>query len=114
MPDERRIHDYRRRGWGHDYTITPDADPVTAQLMGWGVGIRQRDVLLIPHSQGDGCLYEVEQIKYFRDPADMWKAACRFVAGSGEAGQLYAAAMQAKPVLWPYDNLLASWWVLEG
>lgn len=104
----RRVHDYRQRCWGHDYTLTPDPDPVTARITGWGDGLRQHDLLLIPHSEGGSCFYEIEQIEYRRDPDDMWFSRCRFVPGSSPLGQKAAAALDGK------REFLEPWWVFSG
>jgi hypothetical protein len=71
-------HDYTRRSWGHDYSITEVIDGgKRLRMMGWGRGIAAGDYLVIPN--GDSTTrYEVEKIDYRSDPADMWFAEAQF------------------------------------
>lgn len=72
-------HDYRQRCWGHDYTFTPQDGGQRGQLSGWGEGIQQGDYLLLQHPESaDGTRYQVETIRYYPDPPDMWRATARF------------------------------------
>jgi hypothetical protein len=109
---KRRIHDYRKRYWGHDYTLTPDPNPVTARITGWGDGLRRHDLLVVPHHAGGACFYEIEQIEYRMDPSDMWSARCRFVPGSSKLGQKAAAALNG-PAEFSVLSL-TSWRVFSG
>lgn len=110
----RRIHDYTRRYFGHDFTVSPHADPVTADITGWGHGLRKQDFLLIPRPGGGRCIYEIETLRYTLDPADMWFTGCRFVLGSSELGARIKAVIEASPVTGrPPFGRLGAWWVLE-
>ena len=104
--DDRRIHDYRQRYWGHDFTIQPHADPVTASVTGWGAGVRKGDLLLLPNGDG-ACFYEIESIQRPGEPGDMWFTECRFVPASSELGQKARAAMDGIPKSSPFG--LTSW-----
>lgn len=107
---ERRVHDYHNRYWGHDYAIKPDPDPITARVTGWGDGVRQHDLLLLPNGDG-ACFYEIETIERPRDPGDMWFADCRFVPVSSDLGQKAIAALEAPAEF--SAVALTSWRVLD-
>lgn len=78
--------------------ITPDEDPVTARIVGWGSGLREHDLLVIPHQAGGAGLYEIEDLRYAQDPGDMWFTTCRFVPGTSELGRWAAAAPKWVPL----------------
>lgn len=92
-----RVHDYtaRTRGWGHDYALTPDANPATARVSGWGFGIRVGHFLRLTHPAGGYVLYEITEVRYASNPLDMWHASVRFVPGSSDLGQRVEAAVKA-------------------
>lgn len=116
MPDDpRRIHNYTKRCWGHDFTLTPHADPVTADITGWGHGLRKHDFLLIPRQAGGTCIYKIETLRWANNVDDMWFATCRFVPGSSELGARIGAAME-KPSVSALVAIgeLGGWWVLDG
>ena len=87
------IHDYtaRRRFWGHDYVLTPDEDPVTARISGWGGGLREGDFLLLTHPETRIIVvYRLEEVEYYSkpgDPGDQWRGRVRFVPAASELGQ---------------------------
>src|SRR4051812_31673426 len=111
MP-ERRVHDCRQRYWGHDYTLAPNPDPVTARITGWGDGLREGDLLLISRQGGGACLYEIETLRWADGVSDMWFTTSRFVPASSQLGQRAMAAIehpQARPPL-PFEP---GWWVLD-
>jgi hypothetical protein len=64
-----------RRRWGHDVAITK-VDGKRASVTGWGTGIREGDIVLLPnpHNESGVSRYQVETISYFPDPRDMWHA----------------------------------------
>lgn len=75
-----KVHDYRNRYWGHDYTISGGG--VEVSIMGWGNGIRKGDRLLLESRDNPfdgGAMYVVDTISYFSDPTDMWKATATFL-----------------------------------
>jgi hypothetical protein len=85
-----RIHDYsaRRRCWGHDYVFTPDSDPTTARITGWGDGLRKGDFLLLTHPETRIIVvYELEEVAYYGNPGDMWRGRARFIPAASELGQ---------------------------
>jgi hypothetical protein len=90
---ELRIHDYtaRRRYWGHDYALTPDSDPATARIAGWGGGLREGDFLLLTHPETRIIVvYQLEEVAYYGnpgDPGDQWHGRVRFVPATSELGQ---------------------------
>lgn len=71
-------HDYRQsaRGWGHDYVFRPQDSGKRAHMMGWGFGIKKGDFILMsnPRSDNGETRYQIESVKYFSDPKDMWSA----------------------------------------
>lgn len=72
-----QTHDYTRRHWGHDYSISPNEDGSKADLIGWGHGISKGDYLLLQHDDGS-TRYLVEQVKYMSNPKDMWEIKASF------------------------------------
>lgn len=73
-----RFHDYRARGWGHDYVWTPDENSggKAGRFMGSGHGLQNGDVLVLQGREPNlVVLYKISQVSYFPDPPDMWK--CR-------------------------------------
>lgn len=108
-----RIHDYRNRYWGHDYTLTPDPDPATARIIGWGPNLREGDLLVIPRPGEDGkaAFYLVESLEYKADPPDMWFTTCRFTPASSQLGQRAIEAM-TRPMAYAPTDPLSGWWEL--
>jgi hypothetical protein len=71
---ERKTHDYRIRGWGHDYVIHK-INGLTLDMSGWGYNIEVGDYLIL--EQGiTGTRYEVTKIEYKH--SDMWFAEAIF------------------------------------
>lgn len=108
-----RIHDYRNRCWGHDYSLTPDPDPVTARITGWGPHLRVGDLLVIPRPGEDtgAALYLVESRRWADGVDDMWFAACRFTPASSELGRRALEAM-TRPMAYAPADPLSGWWEL--
>lgn len=76
-------HDYRIRGWGHDYVIhAVHNGGLEIDISGWGSGINEGDYLLMAHAKGEA-RYEIESIRYVDDPADMWFAKAVFAPRQG-------------------------------
>lgn len=74
-----RMHDYTRRGWGHDYGFTPmDPKGLRLDMYGWGGGIAAGDYLLLQDGPDRSSRYQVENIRYAGDPQDMWFAIAVF------------------------------------
>lgn len=90
---EFRIHDYteRTRAWGHDYALTPDSDPNTARITGWGSGLREGDFLLLTHPETRIIVvYRLAEVAYYRkpgDPGDQWRGRARFIPATSELGK---------------------------
>lgn len=114
-PDtQRRIHDYTARCWGHDFILKPHADPITANITGWGHGLRERDLLLIPHGAGGACIYEIETLRWANNVDDMWLTTCRFVLSSSELGRQVALAVEKPPISGlAIFREFGGWWVLD-
>ena len=72
-------HDYRCRGFGHDYVIADvHDDGQRLNMYGWGGGIRSGDYLVMNHPNGGETRYQMREIEYKLDPADMWFAMAHF------------------------------------
>ena len=88
-----RIHDYtaRTRCWGHDYALTPDKDPTTARISGWGGGLCIGDFLLLTHPETRIIVvYQLTEVEYYSkpgDPGDQWHGRARFIPANSEVGQ---------------------------
>ena len=77
MKTKPATHDYTVRCWGHDYTFDPRVGGLKARMMGWGHGIEAGDYLIIVNGNGS-TRYQVDSIKYFDNPRDMWSAEVSF------------------------------------
>lgn len=73
-----KTHDYTHRHWGHDYAIMKvEDDGQRLRLMGWGIGIKKNDYLLLQQG-ARGTRYQVAEVKYLGNPRDMWKINATF------------------------------------
>lgn len=90
---EPTTHNYGpgRRCWGHDYVITQTINGgQQLKVSGWGplglgpvIGrIKQGDYLLIQNGNRD-TRYQVAEVSYHSDPADMWAATLDFAPRQG-------------------------------
>ena len=71
-------HDYTKREWGHDYFIDHVLDGgIRLRGGGWGSGIEEGDYLLMRNGAAT-TRYRVAEVKYMRDPPDMWFATLDF------------------------------------
>ncbi len=79
---ERKTHDYTKRCCGHDYTFEPVNGGMQGIMCGWGIGIAEGDYLILDNKNGrnGSSRYVVNQITYFSDPSDMWRADVSFAA----------------------------------
>lgn len=68
-------HDYTQSQWGHAIYVISIGDN-TARVIGFGVGVRQGDYLLLENDTGS-TRYRVEAIERKR-PADCWGADLTF------------------------------------
>lgn len=72
---EPKTHDYTMLAWGHNINIVRTRDGgMEHDVCGWGHGVSQGDYLILKGNAGKGSRYLVDELKYFRDPADMWAA----------------------------------------
>jgi len=74
--DTPKAHDYRdhTRRFGHDYNFDPVNGGRMAKINGWGDGIEEGDFLVLSHPDGGLASYQIDSIKYARDPKDQWFA----------------------------------------
>ncbi len=79
-----KTHDYTKRYWGHDYTITKVRnDGVDISMSGWGRGIAEGDYMLIESQSSEpgansSTRYRVKSVRYCENPRDMWHMECVF------------------------------------
>jgi len=76
---EKLTHDFNRsRGWGHDVVWRPEEGGLRGQATGWCEDIREGDYIILPTADKQGSRYEVEKIRYYADPDDMFTATLVF------------------------------------
>jgi hypothetical protein len=78
---EPKTHDYTKRGWGHDYIFRPIDGGMRGSMTGWGHGIGDGDYLIL-QNEGDTTRYRVDEISYYSDPPDQWRASVTFAPRS--------------------------------
>lgn len=82
-----RMFDYtnENRRWGHDFMFVRviNEDTHNLEIMGFGLHIEKGDAVLLGTRLDDMGVhaYAVEDISYYKDPADMWLATLKFVPG---------------------------------
>jgi len=75
---ETKTHDYTRRTWGHDFTITKNIDGgMWLHMMGWGHGLSEGDFIILPNGN-ETSRYLIKSVQYKSNPPDMWKAEAEF------------------------------------
>lgn len=83
-----RFFDYTNevRRWGHDfmYIRIIGEDTHNLEIMGFGMNIKPGDALIIGTRLDEAGMhaYAVEEIEYFDNPTDLWRATLKFVSGS--------------------------------
>lgn len=73
-------HDYTRRAWGHDFSISK-IDGDTISMSGWGYGLQEGDYITLPSNKGTSLRYLLTSVKYYSDPPDMWQAVANYRPG---------------------------------
>lgn len=80
--ERRRIHDYRRGGWGRRIAMISNQRSVGTEthidFTGWGRGIEEGHEIIAT----DGVqvqAFRVVSIEYKRDPKDMWSATVEYI-----------------------------------
>lgn len=90
MKREPKTHDYTRRHWGHDYTITKVLSlGKKLEMAGWGTGMKKGDFILLENGK-DSTRYQFDKIEYKSDPHDMWFAIASFSPRTEPAPQVVA------------------------
>ena len=75
---ETKTHDYTRRSWGHDFTITQIFDGgMWLDMMGWGHGLSEGDFIILPNGN-QTTRYLIKSVQYKSNPPDMWRAKVEF------------------------------------
>jgi hypothetical protein len=69
------IHDFRNPVWGHNVEIMdiPGGSGYTLKVAGWCHGVSVGDYLVLPDGP-DWARYQVDEIRYQRNPRDMFFA----------------------------------------
>jgi hypothetical protein len=78
---EPQTHDYRyeQRRLGWDLSFTPVDGGLRLRAHGWGGGLNVGDYLLLSNPTGGDTRYKIlADLRYERDPADMWWATLVF------------------------------------
>lgn len=77
-PQRRRsnTHDYTQSVKGRDYVFEFVEGQIKAQMTAQGKGIKRGDYIIL-QNQAYSEQYQVEEIEYYSDPADMWMALLR-------------------------------------
>lgn len=73
-------HDYTnpKRKWGHDIIYAPfDDEGLRLRARGWGRGLRPGDFIILTNGTGTTC-YRIDEVSYYNNPNDMWKAKLAF------------------------------------
>jgi hypothetical protein len=103
---EVKEHDYttKRRGWGHDRVLrpVPGTNGHQANCTGWGYGMEAGDVIMFTNDEGGVARYRIEQIEYYRDPRDMWRARLQWypmpLCRDPETGMLKSEDLDNHPI----------------
>ncbi len=73
-----KTFDLSSKDWGNNYNVMSITDSgYKLSLVGWKSGISNGDYLILKNGN-DTTRYVVEDISYFGDPVDMWKAEVSF------------------------------------
>jgi hypothetical protein len=75
------LHDWKHRYWGNDYNYQPEKGGLRARLIGWRVGLKRGDVLILYGGGGNRASYVIDEITYERDPSDMFVAQVHYEQG---------------------------------
>ncbi|MBD2604537.1 hypothetical protein H6G81_08325 [Scytonema hofmannii FACHB-248] len=68
-----KTYDYTRYVNGRDYVFESVNDLKKGYMTGQGKGIKRGDYIFLKNGS-DSCRYQVEEIDYYSNPADMWIA----------------------------------------
>jgi MioC protein len=76
--NDHKEHDYTQPEWGHSFNIIKSENGGhRLKVVGWGLGIKKKDYLILPN-EGGTTRYRVTEINYYFDPRDMWNATLEF------------------------------------
>lgn len=63
--------------WGDNYIFTPINKGLKGSILGWRAGLGEGDYVILKN--GDKTTrYQIEEISYYSDPTDMFKASVKF------------------------------------
>jgi len=102
------VHDYRIKTWGHAYsTHKTEEDGKLLRMTGHGPkadmgydGKIEAGHYLLFSNGGGTTRYIVEEIEYYKDPKDMWKATVRFApVNSREELEAVIVNFEAKEIV---------------
>lgn len=83
------IHDYTQPRWGHSIASFTPANEAGAEASGFGEGLGHHVLL---RQGGQTTRYRVEQLRYARNPSDMWFATLRRFTWAEPAGKQWGEA----------------------
>ena len=65
-------HDFTKQCWGHSINQVSRNANGTLSMMGFGLGIKKNDTLIMKMNSGRVAQFKVMSIGYLQDPSDMW------------------------------------------
>lgn len=77
-----RVYDYTRFTPGQDYVFETKEDGTTGYMTAQLSGVQSGDYIILSHDSHKRS-YQVEEIDYYSEPADMWMALLRLVEDNG-------------------------------
>ncbi|MDJ0678220.1 MAG: hypothetical protein QNJ36_23020 [Calothrix sp. MO_167.B42] len=77
-----RVYDYTRFTSGQDYVFEAKEDGIKGYITAQFSGVQSGDYIILIHGSHKRC-YQVEEIDYYSEPADMWMALLRLVEDYG-------------------------------
>ncbi|MBD2384116.1 hypothetical protein [Cylindrospermum sp. FACHB-282] len=70
---QHKAHDYSELVWGSDYIFESLNEGMRGCMTGFGKGIKPGDLIILQQDR-KFYRYQIEEIDYYSDPADMWIA----------------------------------------
>ncbi|MBD2662885.1 hypothetical protein B6N60_00399 [Richelia sinica FACHB-800] len=70
---QQKVHDYSHLIWGIDYVFDWLQQEQKACMTAWGKDIKAGDQIILK-KDNQSHRYQIEEIDYYSDPADMWIA----------------------------------------
>ncbi|WP_200817626.1 hypothetical protein [Calothrix rhizosoleniae] len=77
-----QVYDYTQFTSGEDYVFEVKEDGIKGYMTAQRSGVKSGDYIILSHGSHTRC-YQVEEIDYYSEPADMWMALLRLVEDNG-------------------------------